>query len=149
MSLPTERLQQVVRDSLSAAVLDDPEAVDESIQPLFTEGTPLDAFRWVVALVAVAEKGAKKLKRGHVAQPFIATVDPVTGKRTETPIDQAPSGVAAYARIRAAWANQTPDIAMSAWGALIEAGGEENGELDLCMSLALTEARDKIWAKFQ
>src|SRR3954468_8251226 len=149
MPLPKEQLQQVVQDSLSAAVLDDLEAVDESIQPLFTDGTPLDALRWVVALVAVAEKGAKKLKRGAVAQPFIAAVDPATGHRTETPIDQAPPGVAAYARIRAAWANGTPDIAVSVWGALLEAGGEENGELERCMSLALTEARDKVWAKFR
>jgi hypothetical protein len=149
MPLPKKRLEQVVRDSLSAAVLDDLEAVDESIQPLFNEGTPLDAFRWVVALVAVAERGAKKLKRGHVAQPFIATVDPVTGHRTETPIDQAPPGVAAYARIRSAWANDTPDIAMSVWGALLESGGEESGELERCMSVALTEARDKVRAKFR
>jgi hypothetical protein len=149
MSLPTERLQQVVRDSLRAAVLDDPEAVDESIQPIFTDGTPLDALHWVVALIAVAEKGAKKLKRGRVAQPFIASVDPATGKHTETPIDQAPPGVAAYARIRAAWANETPDIAVSVWGALLETGGQENGELERCMSLALTEARDKILAKFR
>lgn len=146
MPLSHKQLAQAVTESLNAALLNDADGATAAVQPIFTDGTPADGLRWVLALVVVAEGKPRRIRKGAIRQPIVTLADPKTGQAAEVPIDEAPPGVAAYARIRAAWANKTPDVAADVWEALLNDPGDE---LARCMTTALTEARNKILAQLR
>lgn len=139
MTLTHEQLSRVCAESLDAALRDDAEGIDAAVAPIFTEGTPTDGLLWVLWMAGLADNRPRPGDGTRLYQPRITTQDPTTGEIAEPSIDALPPGVAAYARIRAAWANNTPDLAAAVWEAMLKAD-RDGTHLEGCMSVALTEA---------
>ena len=140
-----DELQQHAQRALDAAIRMDQRAVDEAVTPLLREGDPGHIFLWVLGMITVSAQGIEPGSLGVVHQARVGRFNPATGQMDHPPIDEAPHGVRAYARIAAAYLNDDKPTSHAVWKALIEDPNDPEGEQILaCMALALQSAAHRV-----
>lgn len=139
---PTE-IQDHAQRCLNAAVLNDRETAAREFADFMRVADPRDALLWTVGMIQVSSHGMPRIP-GALVMPQVGQLMP-DGSVRVVPIDEAPLGARAYARLLAAYLSDDRQQVRDVWVGLVASEDDPEGDqIAYCMRLACMAAATTV-----